>query len=391
MLPAYLWSSNRYNRALESLPTAEETRIIKLNRSLANLRLGRYDQALEDAGELTAKFQRSEKGFYRAARALYELGKFQESHDALLSLLAVYPNCNEAKEELSRTKLRLTEQHSGYYDFSLMYEGSKLAPPHLDCATYLGPTEIGPSNGRSRGLFVTRDVKVGELLLCEKAFAHCFANTGEGDSASTIKLLLNTHTDRVFLGTQADLVTEIVQKMYRNPSTISAFTSLHHGEYEPAKETEVDGEPVVDRSVMLIFSIMPSNLTKALAFSWIASCLSMSSDAPEHLVRPILIRNRNGRRKATIHAGFSSAPRTSTTAATATHVAASLETCRSYAQRATLPLGRRYISLMLALIPTTHTKRRKRGSKVGASVALVLFASTEKLPRMASQEKEPIF
>lgn len=266
MLPAHLCLSNRYNKALQSLPTAEESRIIKLNRSLANLKLGRYDQALEDAGELTAEFQKSEKGFYRAARALYELGRFQESHDVLLSLLAVYPNCKEAEEDLSRTKLRLTEQSSGHYDFSLMYDRSKHAPPHLDCATYLGPTEIGPSKGRGRGLFVTRDVKVGEMLLCEKAFAHCFADAGEGDSKSTTKLLLNTHTDRAFLGTQADLVTEIVQKMYRNPSTMSAFTSLHHGDYEPAKETEVDGEPVVDRSVMLILTMLPINLTMALAF-----------------------------------------------------------------------------------------------------------------------------
>ena len=265
VLPADSRSSNRYDRALQSLPTAEETTIIKLNRSLANLRLGKYDQAIEDAGELTTTFQRSEKGFYRAARALYELRRFQESQDALLSLLAAYPNCNEAKEELSRTNLRLAEQNSGHYDFSLMYNKSKSSPPHLDCATYLGPTEIGPSRGRGRGMFVTRDVKVGELLLCEKAFAYCFANT-EGDSPSSIKLLLNTHTDRGFLGTQADLVTEIVQTMYRNPSTMSAFTSLYHGDYEPAKQTEVDGKPVVDRSVMIAQTVSPNNLTIALAF-----------------------------------------------------------------------------------------------------------------------------
>ena len=265
MLPADLRSSNRYDRALQSLPTAEETRIIKLNRSLANLRLGRYDQAIEDAGELTTTFQRSEKGFYRAARALYELRRFQESQDALLSLLAAYPNCNEAKEELSRTKLRLAEQNSGHYDFSLMYDQAKTSPPHLDCATYLGPTEIGPSRGRGRGMFVTRDVKVGELLLCEKAFAYRFADT-EGDSNSKITLLLNTHTDRGFLGTQADLITEIVQKMYRNPSTMSAFTSLHHGDYEPARPMKVDGTPVVDRSVMITQTVLLKILTIALVF-----------------------------------------------------------------------------------------------------------------------------
>ena len=48
------------------------------------------------------------------------------------------------------------------------------------------------------------------------------------------------------MGTQSDLITAIVQKLRRNPSLISEFTTLHHGSYEPVNLIEVDGRPVVD-------------------------------------------------------------------------------------------------------------------------------------------------
>jgi hypothetical protein len=48
------------------------------------------------------------------------------------------------------------------------------------------------------------------------------------------------------MGTQADLITVIVQKLLRNPSLLPEFATLHHGSYEPVCVTEVDGKPVVD-------------------------------------------------------------------------------------------------------------------------------------------------
>ena len=52
----------------------------------------------------------------------------------------------------------------------------------MDAATYLGPIEVQGSDGKGRGLFATRDVKAGELLLCEKAFAlvHGFTDAKNG-------------------------------------------------------------------------------------------------------------------------------------------------------------------------------------------------------------------
>ena len=220
--------------------TPQISHILQLNRSLANLKLRRYDEALEDAGKVTADAQPSEKGLYRAALSLYELGKFQESYQALVSLISHYPHCHAAKKEIIRTKQRLMEQEHGDYDFRAMYRAAEDKPPCLDNATFSVNVEVRASEGRGRGLFTLKDVIAGDLLLCEKAFAYWSSEDFK------TRLLMNTHINRGTLGTQADLITAIVQKIFCNPSLGPVFTSLYHGDYTPVEEAEVDGMPIVD-------------------------------------------------------------------------------------------------------------------------------------------------
>jgi hypothetical protein len=119
----------------------------------------------------------------------------------------------------------------------------------LDLATYIGPIEIKQTKSKGRGLFVTKAVKAGDLLFCEKAFSSAYAGegaVGENQGGSNITLLLNIETNRGFLGAQADLIKLIVQKLYRNPSTAPAFTTLYHGTYKGTTTPTIDTEPIVD-------------------------------------------------------------------------------------------------------------------------------------------------
>ena len=191
----------------------------------------------------------SEKALYRAGKALYGLGRFSQCCDILQTLCEKYPNNFEAAKELARARLRLLEQQCGTYDFKTIYEEvSKVRPPRLDHATFIGPVMVKISPDRGRGLFTTKAVKAGELLLCEKAFAHCYAGSSEESSNGGLKfnLLVNIDTNKMTIGTQSDLITAIVQKLWRNPSLMSEFVTLYHGSYEPVCVTEVDGKPVID-------------------------------------------------------------------------------------------------------------------------------------------------
>jgi len=231
---------------LKHTDTSDQRQIIHLNRSLVKLKLGYYDQALQDAGIIAAPCTNSGTSLFRAARALYGLERYQESHDMLESLLSQFPNCIDAQTELVRIKQRLEEQEHGHYSFKSMYDAAKKTPPYIDCATFLAPVAVKPAGGRGRGLFTTKDVIAGELLLCEKAFSYCWANEEANEAGSRTSLLMNTTTKRSVLGTQADLITEIVQKLHRNPSLLPALNALHHGDYQTVEPTEVDGSAVVD-------------------------------------------------------------------------------------------------------------------------------------------------
>ena len=206
-----------------------------MNRSLAHLRIGCFDKALEDAGEFSAEATNTEKGFYRAARSLYELGRFREGHTVLKTLLKAYPGCKAAKQELRRSEDRLQEQDHGLFDFRAMHTAAvQKTLASLDIATYTGPITIQMTESSGRGIFVTRDVAAGDLLLCEKAFSYiCWDD------------LSMTRQRRAGMLKTA-LVTKIAHQLLRNPSAIQTVTSLHHGAYKPVTKLNVDGMPIVD-------------------------------------------------------------------------------------------------------------------------------------------------
>lgn len=252
---------DHYAAALKCALASEEIVPLELNLCLAHLRLGRYDAGLGDAkaaldilqlpaGHLgsmtTAQIQAlwKEKCLYRQSRCLYELGKFGDSARALTALLRESPQNEDAVRQFKRAMTRVKEERLGIYPFQEMHRSADEIPPALDNATFIGPIKIQDSKGRGRGLFAVRDVEPGELLICEKAFSFVYA---DNESAMlSPKILINPYNDDAAIGPSAQMIAYIAQKLFRNPSQISAVTALHAGSYEPTKETEVDGNPIID-------------------------------------------------------------------------------------------------------------------------------------------------
>ncbi|KAK0648119.1 hypothetical protein B0T16DRAFT_112784 [Cercophora newfieldiana] len=239
-----------YTRALDCSPTVEGRTTITLNRSLAYIKTKAFEKALSDVESTTSSAARTEKALFRKAQALYGLQRFRESCEVLKALRLEYPNNNTAKADLDRAIGRLFEQSHGRYDFKKMYaEAARLRPPQLDHATYIGPVAIkdsGISPG-GRGMFTTQHVSAGDLLFCEKAFAHAFVDeSASGLSRLNTTILIDAMSNRVTIGTEPELTNMVVQKLCRNPSLASIITNLHHGSYEPVEATSVDGVPVVD-------------------------------------------------------------------------------------------------------------------------------------------------
>lgn len=228
----------------------EEAELIHNNRALAYLRLDRFDAVLDDVSIIPNANDRSEKALYRGALALNNLSRYTESLELLQILTRKYPASEPGAFELSRANLRLKEQHTGIYDFKKMYKATRSRPPTVDCATYVGSVEIRDAPGKGKGVFATRSIKAGELLLCEKAFVHaCGTPSKKSDKKGTSEtgILMNLSTNSITMGTQASLITSMYQKLLNNPSLASKIQGLHHGTYKPTDMATVDGLPVVDR------------------------------------------------------------------------------------------------------------------------------------------------
>ncbi|KAJ0333085.1 hypothetical protein KNSL1_013755 [Colletotrichum chrysophilum] len=238
-------TDGKYSDALSFATTVAQEQAALLNRSLANLRLGRPEKALADALRARHGNEATEKGLFREAKALYRMERFSLCLEKLQQVFDLNPNNQDAKTEIEKASRRIREQQTGEYKWKQMQEEARATPPLIDCATFCSPVEVRPSPGRGNGLFAVKAVKAGDLLLCEKAFAYSYAAEDDAVGRRNVKILINLGTKRMAMGGQANLVNTIVQKLHHNPQMASRFVELHRGDYcvaepSPAEEPPVD-------------------------------------------------------------------------------------------------------------------------------------------------------
>jgi hypothetical protein len=225
-----------FSNALESSPTKDQGETIRFNRTLAFLKTVQFEEALRDLEVLCSQNLRPknrEKTLLYKAQALYGQGKYKDSADIFTVLCFQFGRNAEGKSGSVKARQRLVEQETGKYNFTEMYNEIKaFRSPHLDHASFVGSVVVKTSEGKGRGLFTTQGVKAGDLLLCEKAFAHCPDE--------------NNQEAPMGRRGQRELIRLTVQKLHRNPSLLPAIADLHRGTHKSVWVSEVDGRPVID-------------------------------------------------------------------------------------------------------------------------------------------------
>ncbi|PBP18043.1 SET domain-containing protein [Diplocarpon rosae] len=196
-----------------------------LERALTYLRIEAFDGALNDVSALVWRWRR------KACSG-------ERSHSELFS--AYTPIEPLASTNSIDTHRRVAEKKRGVYDFNKLYKATKCRPPLLDAATFQGPVEVQESPGRGRYLYTTRAVKARELLLCEKAFAYCYAASAEGLAKAHLNSVVQTPfledvaRDRITVSKHARPIRTISTKLAVNPSLRANFEDLSCGDYEVA-------------------------------------------------------------------------------------------------------------------------------------------------------------
>lgn len=216
------------------------------NRALINILLMRYEAAMSDCKHALNADPTNIKALYRAGRAKYELGHYEDARDYFIAVLHQDDTDEPAQIELERAEARIAEQNHAHYYWEEMSDSVTPDHLHLDHASYLERVEVGEIEGRDDdGLFAKEDIDAGDVVLCEKAFAAVYdvELRARGESWA----MMNLNDDHGSLGSDPVLIGNIIQDLLKNPSR-SEILHLCCGDYkQTGKEGNViDGMPVVD-------------------------------------------------------------------------------------------------------------------------------------------------
>ncbi|KAK4193215.1 hypothetical protein QBC35DRAFT_519407 [Podospora australis] len=219
-----------YSEALEATDNEALKPSLYTKRAGTNLVLGRYDSAKADSLASRTGAATDWKAYYNAGRAAYGLCEYGECKEFLERALELNQTNSGIRKEYDRCLARLREEETGEYDFPASV--TKLNPQnvHLDLGSFTRNTRIDKSPHHGRGIFATRDIKPGEIVLVEKAAL--MPNQYEPSRAS------------------AALYALTVRQLLDNPSLSKSILKLYSGEmnYERSglEGTIVDGVPIVD-------------------------------------------------------------------------------------------------------------------------------------------------
>lgn len=270
-----------YGDALKLL-SAEEDLLLRQStyreRAHARLHTRHYELAAEDAlkgvvtdakgGTNLAKEGRNVnyQTYYHAGRAHYELGEFAEAKKYFERALpfAINKACKKlASADLKKVAIRLFEKNQGVYDFEAMSASVKANNRQLDHASFVSNTKIDSAGKRGRGLFATKDIAYGDIIMVEKAFFSATppspspATNGNSSSSSsaatTTSICMNNNknaSDDADEAFRTDSLYDLWNQIRGNPRQAAAFLDLHDGgaQYLDGKKLleNVDNQLVFD-------------------------------------------------------------------------------------------------------------------------------------------------
>lgn len=221
------------------------------NRSQARINLGHYELAAQDAiaaiihGDHLSDKEKSQnaRSLYRAGRAAYELRDYLAAKQHFSHALGNSSEDKDVLSQLLRTNRRLKEQINGEYDFAAMSGSATKDHTILDHASFLSNTKVASAGDHGRGLFATKYLAPGNLILVEKAFHATF----ERDVPKENYVIVDMKEGQISIEKQAERVYGTIDKIIHNPKQASRYLNLcDGGKFQNKVLRFVDGMVTVD-------------------------------------------------------------------------------------------------------------------------------------------------
>ncbi|CAM6114775.1 unnamed protein product [Calypogeia fissa] len=160
-------NDNKYHRRFNRTLTLAYT-----NRAETRLRLLHYEKALSDTERALAIEPKHLKTLVRKGKAAHALAFFDKACEAFKLASQESPNDQSIRRSLRNSTIAYEQSRAGKYDLTYYFmNGCTGEIPR--CEDFVGPVEIrqNPDVRRGRGLFATKSLEPGELLLVSNPVA----------------------------------------------------------------------------------------------------------------------------------------------------------------------------------------------------------------------------
>ncbi|KDQ14986.1 hypothetical protein BOTBODRAFT_145308 [Botryobasidium botryosum FD-172 SS1] len=229
----YFVAAVAYSRDLAVDPDAY---VLQINRAAAYLHLECYSAAVADAATASLFDKISDrlrmKALYRTAQAQYGLTDYEEALRNFAQCLFLTPEDVEIKGWTERCRGRIHERDTGEYDWSRMFRKAQVPGNTVDAEEFVGPIKIGESaRSGGKGIFATKNIKAGDLLLVSKPVVVSFPQEFEGVDYELGANLITLKTDSVC---RQSLIAKLITKLVGDPGLYLSISALYAGPSYPA-------------------------------------------------------------------------------------------------------------------------------------------------------------
>ena len=247
----WLLAAFAYSQGLAIRPDAA---VLLLNRAEAYLRMNYYTGALCDAQRVLSIEGTPDahvgKAVFRLAKAHYGRGEYAAAQDTFVRWKNTHSDDSAADSWIERCRARQSEQSTGQYDWPSLFRTAK-HKIRLDVADYTGAMEVRTmeQRGGGRGVVATKDLRAGDLLVCQRTrmlrsdltltvsqmVTKPFVSVYDSDLPKdrvvmTLDLISNMSRER----TDAALLARIIEKLYGNPDLRDEVFHLYAGPDYPS-------------------------------------------------------------------------------------------------------------------------------------------------------------
>ena len=163
------------------------------------------------------------KALFRAATAAYKLDDYKAANQASIGSAGQYPTTMLLQLSARRSGSACVSKHMAN-TISTRFVRAPTVRADVHVASFLLKTEVLPVFGKGMGLFATHDVKAGDMVFCEKAFA---ATTSQDKETKSTHLVTMSNSRLALCGKYDDaLWKNVVDKAVRSQSTTRQLKTL---------------------------------------------------------------------------------------------------------------------------------------------------------------------